>query len=385
MRCRVPGLHIWQSQKVLDYCLPTEDEEKQGVAGKYIIHKSPEVITCISNAEAKIGWRIEVARNIDPFKVSVSTTGWLRIFSDTPQPLDWFFEQSGKITTLLTILFGSAAYPDCLSLSFGNPEKEAALLTNLRDFKTCPYSNLYEFYIPHSAMDKTLEDVIQRWFEVYDDIKVPSQLAISVLVSENLWLNVEFLSLMQALEGFHRSQLDGLYMPSEDYQAVKSALVEAIPSNLSKNHKDSLRSRIRYGNEISLAKRLNDLADILSSPIRQLIFGGNDTVPREWIDTRNYYTHWDEQSCQNVLDGQGMLDANVRIRHFLRALYLDLAGIPQSAILRALNGNSEESQHLLQINAMHRRRADPANTSGMIMTISEHKTEASASPETNNG
>jgi len=49
-----------------------------------------------------------------------------------------------------------------------------------------------------------------------------------------------------------------------------------------------------------------------------------------------------------------MVDANVRIRHFLRALYLDLAGIPQEAILRALNGHSDGSQHLLQINAMNR-------------------------------
>jgi ApeA N-terminal domain 1 len=239
--------------------------------------------------------------------------------------------------------------------------------------------NLHEFYMPRLDMGKSLEDVIQRWFEVYDKIMFPSQLAISVMVSENLWLHVEFLSLIQALEGFHRSLSDGLYILPKDYEAIESALVNAIPSNVSGPHADSLRSRIRYGNEISLAKRLNVLAERLYLPIRQLVFGRNGTAPREWIDTRNYYTHWPEELHQKVLDGQGMVDANVRIRHFLRALYLDLACIPQEAILAALGNASSESQHLSQVNAMDRRRTNPMDTSGVIMTIFEQKTEASES------
>jgi hypothetical protein len=358
LRCRVPGLHIWLSQKVVDHCLPTVGEETQSIAAKYRILMPPEVITRIQNVEANIGWGIEVTRNVDPFKLAVSSAGWLRLCPDRPQPLDWFFKQLQKLTTLLTFLFGSSAVPDCLSLSLGNPNQEGALLTNICDFKTCTYSNFHEFYMLRSAMGKTLEDVIQRWFEVYDNIMAPSQLAISVLVSENLWQHIEFLSLIQALEGFHRSQLMGLYVQPQDYDAVVSALVNAIPSNISNPLKDSLCSRLRFANEKSLRNRLKELAYRLSSPIRQLIFGGNDKVPEEWIDTRNYYTHWDEKLRQNVLDGQGMVDANVRIRHFLRALYLDLAGIPQEAILRALNSHSDGSQHLLQINAMDRQRTD---------------------------
>jgi ApeA N-terminal domain 1 len=363
LRCRIPGLHIWLSQKVVDQCLHTMGDQITDVAAEYRILKLPEVITPIPNVKANIGWGIGVTLQADHFKVSVNSVGWLRINPDSPQPLDWFFEQLGKLTTLLTFLFGSSASPDCLSLSLGNLKQEAALLTGSRDFKTCTYSNLHEFYMTRLDMGKTLEDVIQRWFKEYDNIMVPSQLAVSVLVSEDLWLYVEFLSLMQALEGFYRSQLAGLYMLPEDYKSVACALVKAIPSNVSANHRDSLRSRIGFANEISQKNRLKDLAGRLSSPIRQLIFGRDGKVPLEWVDTRNYYTHWSEQSRQKVLDGQGMLDANVRIRHFLRALYLDIAGIPQAAILEALGNASSESQRLSQVNARDRWRTDPSDTS----------------------
>src|ERR1700726_4954452 len=102
----------------------------------------------------------------------------------------------------------------------------------------------------------------------------------------------------------------------------------------------------------SLAKRLGELGARLCLPIRSVIFGPGGKVPRAWIDTRNYYTHWDEELRSNVLDGQGMVYAHLRMRHFLRALYLDLAGVPQSAILEALRNTSIESQYLIQINAM---------------------------------
>jgi ApeA N-terminal domain 1 len=144
LRCRIPGLHIWLSQKVVDQCLHTMGDQITDVAAEYRILKLAEVITPIPNVKANIGWGIGVTLQADHFKVSVSSAGWLRICPDSPQPLTWYFQQLGKLTTLLTFLFGSSASSDYLSLSLGNLNQEAALLTGLRDFKTCTYS-------PHST------------------------------------------------------------------------------------------------------------------------------------------------------------------------------------------------------------------------------------------
>ena len=184
---------------------------------------------------------------------------------------------------------------------------------------------------------------------------------------------------MQAMEGFHRGLLEGTYMSAADYEAVKTTLDDALPRSLAPDHKDALRSRIRYGNEISLRKRLDTLASRLSGPIRLVIFGSAGNIPRQWIDTRNYYTRTGTKNLEkNVLDGQGMYYANVRLKHFVRALYLDLMGIPQAAILAALANCSDPSQHLIQINAIERRAANPNDTSGAIMRVVEGTVAASA-------
>jgi hypothetical protein len=232
---------------------------------------------------------------------------------------------------------------------------------------------LLDFFMPKGAIGTALEGVVSQWFERYAKVEVPSQLAMSVMTSDKLWPHVEFLSLAQALEGFHRGLFDGTYATPADYEGVRKALSDAIPQTVGPDHKDALRTRIRYGNEFSLRKRLNELAAMLSPAIRTLIFGPDGTVPQQWIDTRNYYSHWDGELRANILDGQEMIYAIPRMRHFLRALYLQLAGIPQQALQQALSNASDDSQYLAQINAIERRRRDPNDTSGVIMTVLEQE------------
>jgi hypothetical protein len=177
---------------------------------------------------------------------------------------------------------------------------------------------------------------------------------------------------MQALEGFHRALFFGNYIDDGEYELVKKALGDTIPAGLGSDHKDALRSRIRYGNQLSLRKRLDELAKGLPEEIGRTILGNDGKAPRSWIDTRNYYTHWDEELRANVLDSQGIYNANVRLRHFLRALYLNLMGIPSNAVLKSLRNSSRSSQHLIQLNIKERRVNTDAN-SGIIMTVHDEK------------
>jgi hypothetical protein len=150
---------------------------------------------------------------------------------------------------------------------------------------------------------------------------------------------------------------------------IKQALSNAIPKNVTADHRDSLKSRIKYGNEISLRKRLDALVQRLSAPLRQRILGSRGLIPQSWVETRNYYTHWDESSRESVLDGTAMHRAGVRLKHLLRALYLDVAGIPQASIEQALDGTNRESQYLIQLNNAAHRERYPDDTSGALLHI----------------
>ena len=61
-------------------------------------------------------------------------------------------------------------------------------------------------------------------------------------------------------------------------------------------------------------------------------------IARRWIDTRNYYTHWDEELRPSILGDQALVDGLARMRMFLRISLLRLIGISDEALLGALNG-----------------------------------------------
>lgn len=370
---RIPGLQVWLSRRIIEES--SEKDERTGRATRtYRVLALADEVTRVPAINASLAWGVSCQSKADPFaSIVVATAGWVTIRPDEPQVLDWYFEQLIKLITLLTFLAGGPMAPDLIQAPIGNSHHNASILVVRPGERYWTGTSLLDFFIPKGAMGTSLETVVSQWFERYAKVQVPSQLAMSIMTSDNLWPHVEFLSLAQALEGFHRGLFDGTYMTPADYEEVSKALRDAIPQTVAPDHKDALRTRVRYGNEFSLRKRLNELAEMLSPAIRTLIFGPDGRVPQRWIDTRNYYSHWDQELRANILDGQNMIYAIPRIRHFLRALYLQLAGIPEQALQQALSNTSGESQYLAQINAIERRSRDPSDTSGVIMTVVEQE------------
>ncbi|SOT38488.1 HEPN domain-containing protein [Burkholderia cenocepacia] len=369
IRVRIPGLQMWLCRSGVEQTILHKTQGKAaGVV--YRIDAMEEERHEISSLQTVLGWGIDRHFSGDlTTNISVITSACLRIQSEKPQPLDWFFEQLGKATTLLAFLAGSPMAPDQISAKVAEVDIEVDVLVALREAKYCIHKKISDFYMLRSSMEIDLGIVFSKWYEIYDTIAMPSQLALSVLSSEDLWLHIEFLSLMQALEGFHRATMTGLYTSEEAYESIKKTLSNSIPNTVGSDHKEALKSRIRYGNEISLRKRLDALISRLDLPLRKQILGNDGVVPRSWVVTRNYYTHWDNESRDHILDGVEMHRAGVRMRHLLRALYLDFVGIPQTAIAKALVNTCKESQYLIQLNNAEIRKRHPEEAIQPMMYI----------------
>jgi len=116
---------------------------------------------------------------------------------------------------------------------------------------------------------------------------------------------------------------------------------------------------------------MNELRDCIGVPLARLIIASDGKVPRSWIDTRNYLSHWDEELRPNSLDGQEMYNANVRMEHLLRVLYLLMAGVSSEAIFQCYQNASRTSQLLVQLNIIAQHAVDPSAPSGVLMTIGE--------------
>lgn len=351
LRARIPGLPTWLGESGVQQIITSPTPEHPDTVIDYRIGRNAVHGVEVPNIHATLGWGVGWSTSGSVLTtVTIASFGYLEITPDQPQTLDWYFEQLGKATTLLAFLAGAPMKADEVSVKVAKAQPEIGVLVGWNNPGYCPYSNPHEFFMPRWAMDVPLDAVFRKWFDQYASVAMPSQLALSILSSDGPWIHVQFLLLMQALEGFHRGVADGTYMPPDDYETVRHALTTAIPAAVKSSHRDALKSKIKYGNELSLRKRLNDLVGRLDAPLRERIFGSTGAVPRKWIATRNYYTHWDEASRDDALDTPDMYYASVRLRHFLRVLYLDFMGIPQAAIVKALDGTNSESQHLIQLN-----------------------------------
>jgi ApeA N-terminal domain 1 len=369
IRFRVPGLEVWLSRQLIEESLQKNESTGRFLNRTYRLKFPPEETSRVDIVDANLKWLVEYQSQSGPFSISVTTAGWISVQPDSPQPFEWYLDQLTKIATLLTFLAGGSMLADAILASIDNSRRRASILLPRPPTKHWTPSNLSNFFISRGGMGGGFNKIIATWFEEYPKIHQPSQLALNVMLSDNLWHHVEFLSLIQALEGFHRALYPGEYMSRSDYREIERALREAVPANATSDHRQALHARIRYGYQFSLAKRLGELASRLTPQVRALIFGPDERVPRKWVDTRNYYTHWDEDLRPNTLGHQEMIYAHVRMRHFLRALYLDLAGVPQETILTALNNTSLESQYLIQLNAAEIRRDDPHSTAGLMAVI----------------
>jgi hypothetical protein len=369
VRFEVPGLEAWLSRAAIDHS--SDLDNAVGARSTKFVIRAPEIeVTPAPTVDATLEWGAGANISANPYQsIAVTVRGWVTIRPTIPQPLEWYLDQQGKLAALLTFLAGAPMPVDAIQAYYDESSPPLSILVTLRQGKRCDFKFPSDFFVPRVALEESFAAIVAAWFQEVESILIPSQLAVGILTTESLWLHIKFASLIQALEGFHRGRFEGNYMSDTDYSPVKSVLSAAIPPSVSAAHRDALHSRIRYGNQISLSKRLTELRDCLGDQLASLIIARDGKIPRSWIDTRNYHTHWDEELRPNALDGQAMYNANVRMEHFLRALYLLMAGVPQETVLRCLQGSSDTAQQLVHLNIIDQHAADRSAPVGVLMSI----------------
>jgi hypothetical protein len=281
--------------------------------------------------------------------IAIFSMGRVTVVPDRAEPFEWLLEQLSRLTSLLTMMAGGPISTNCITVQQPGTEAEASVLISLRNAAVSILSSERQFFLSERSLEAAFEDLVSKWFECIESVDLPSRLAVDVLNSRGSSYT-DFLAVMQALEGFHRGRHYGCYMSAGDYQKVQAQLCGCIPTSIGSDHKAALKSRIRYGNEHSLDKRLNELVDELPDSMRQVVIGAK-RLPRLWIDTRNAYTHWEKAALRKAIDGRELHNANQRLRMLLRVSYLRLVGVPDSAIAGALRGGSRISHELRQLPA----------------------------------
>jgi hypothetical protein len=188
------------------------------------------------------------------------------------------------------------------------------LLFSLHDLQESPAETFGRFV----AREQKLRASMDLYFStVYNDSHVP---------------RVEFLTLAQSLEAYHRSVFGGRYMTDEVYQSgLREVLARAIPNddpNITADFRASLKKKLTYLHEFSLRRRLKDIAKRHSTILSPLI-GDPEDFASVVSELRNRLTHPGDSESEDEREWQKTWSLSEKMALLIEVCFMEELGFSE--------------------------------------------------------
>ncbi|ADZ09357.1 hypothetical protein Metbo_1112 [Methanobacterium lacus] len=220
------------------------------------------------------------------------------------------------------------------------------------DDKYPNYTNIEIFYrtitahFPKKQMNTwdmffSLEDInfnecLNNWFRKYENLKPVIQLYFGILNNPS-HLENNFINLAQAIESYHRRTFQGKYMPTKEYKKLSKILKEKIPEKIAKDHKNSLKSKIDFGNEFSLQTRLYEIFEKYEDVLK-ININNQDEFIKDVKNTRNFLTHYNKNlEIKAKTKNEDLFDLIQKLKFMLEVCFLFELGINSTKIMKLVS------------------------------------------------
>lgn len=313
-RCMVFGYHFHAPENVLFSSLSasfTDLEEWVGhhpfagtIPGSNTRYRAPDLSTVEVDS---LGAQITVGYSVSNRSEGLRFTRWdhmalLTVEPEEPKPLNWYEEVLRSLQDLLTLLVGRPAYPRAAKIKPPGYNAEPALffhqgLRSPQDRGLASRQGLSQendVLVTMRQISPGLPTVLGNWFERRDRLRPVHELFFGSLFAPRTYPEFQFLSLVQALETYHR--------------------------------------RTRPGRP-PLRRRLEDLLGALPA---SGVVEDRPNLAHKVLDTRNYLTHYPEELEDRALSGTELMEVIEDLRRMLAFLLLRELGLDVGTVLAAV-------------------------------------------------
>lgn len=275
--------------------------------------------------------------------LNLTHISYLKITPENIKELEWHMKLVYNIENLLTLLIGSPVYAKALIAEGDEIQQfkergiskrtEIKIYSILPDPKIRPEKYLWDMrstfpkLVNYQNKDY-LNIIINNWFDKQALLQPVCELFFSNYYNPSMYPHVCFLSLLQALEAFHRRIYGGKYLSDNEYKPICDTIVNAIPSSIEDSFRESLRNKIIYGNEFSLRKRLLEFTKTKKVSWFELTIGKDKKLVSKIVATRNYLTHYDDKSKKGIFEYGDILHMNEKLNALLSILLLEQIDTP---------------------------------------------------------
>ena len=241
-----------------------------------------------------------------------------------------------KITTFLCFAIDQTVCVDSMSATSDNIRREIGegktrLIPIHIYFRSWPYSkdepinNLGRLF-GYQEIQNDAATIMTNWIQAYEKIAPAFNLYFLAKMGMQTYFEERFMALVQGLEAFHRRTSDEKRTDEAKFDALVKNLIDLCPDE----HKVWLATKLEYGNELSLRKRLKRIV----KPFKDVI--GKRTKPEYLIDrivnTRNYLTHYDQSLESEAAKGDELWTLCLKMELLFQLHILKFIGFSREQI-----------------------------------------------------
>jgi hypothetical protein len=198
---------------------------------------------------------------------------------------------------------------------------------------THPGESIHPHDLNFALGDIDFEEALPTWFENHDAVETLHNLYFATLYHDDMYVRNQFLSLVIALESYHRDLYDDYYyMEGDEYSDLVGWLEEEMPDVAAKPRiLDLLRSGM--GNEYSLKDRLEEITADHATVLESLM--DVYTTVRDIRDARHEIAHGDEEER----DLRELYQLSQRMQVIVEVCLLDALGLDEDHIREKMQNN----------------------------------------------
>jgi hypothetical protein len=186
-----------------------------------------------------------------------------------------------------------------------------------------------------------LSEVMTRWFNTYSELRSALGAFFSIYYVSSMFAEEKFKNVVNALESYHRKKMRREAIPGDEWKSLVNEILRLARSE----HRSFLRMKLQYGNEQILADRLRSIMD-LTDQASMRIGDNNEWFIRSVVDTRNYFTHYDETLKERALDGFKLVVATRILSHMMKILLMLEIGFTPDDCISLLSNNIDYMRYI---------------------------------------
>ncbi|MGV3774154.1 MAG: HEPN domain-containing protein [Verrucomicrobiales bacterium] len=298
---------------------------------------APTVEVQVPTLNAKVAFRHRPVFHVGTFtKLLWETKSFVSITPDSPQKVfDYYWDTIRNLRNLFTLMIGEPVFPASIVMKLDGAEVH--LFYKEPELKAHTISNVQMMTLFPRIQNKW-EEILGNWFAKTEVLSSTTTLLFGTMITP---MNVEmqFLCLSQALESYHRNVKGGSYLSEDEYKAqIYEPMAKAIPNAASLSLRQSLKAKVKYGNELSLRKRLNSLLADLPQEVMKLIKADkwNDLV-ETLVTKRNALTHHTAELNQLKASALDLWELGKAMETILVFLLFHEIGLMDSSMIMRLS------------------------------------------------